>query len=77
MTVVSLIPNQIIAKTIQAIGGMPTKIVTIGRLIIEAVTKSPANKPKSEPKKRDIKKPKKALFIVIKISSITFGSFII
>ena len=61
------------AKTIHAIGGIPTKIVTIGLLIIEAVTKSPASKPRSEPKIRDIEKPKKALFIVIAISFCMFS----
>jgi len=62
------------ANTIQAIGGIPTNIVTIGLLIIEAVTKSPANKPKIDPIAKDIPKPKKALFIVIKTFSIVESS---
>ena len=45
----SLMPNQSIASTSQAIGGVPSSTVTSGRDSTEAVTDSPAASPSTLP----------------------------
>jgi hypothetical protein len=75
ITVVSPNPNQIIAKTIHAIGGIPTRIVTIGLLIIDAVTKYPARSPKKVPIIKEIPKPNTPRLIVRSKSAIKLSSW--
>ncbi len=60
----SLAPNQSIASTSQAIGGMPMSTVTSGRAIIEAVMETPAASPSTLPTATDRAKPSSARRLV-------------